>query len=90
MKGCDIMQKEMSVKELETTLEVMDDIKNPIIVKRKNKSDVVIISIEDYKNKILESDIIENLKQSEKDIKEGNVESADLMLAELDEKYGNN
>lgn len=90
MKGCDIMQKEMSVKELETTLEVMDDIKNPIIVKRKNKSDIVIISIEDYKNKILESDIIENLKQSEKDIKEGNVESADLMLAELDEKYGNN
>lgn len=90
MKGCDIMQKEMSVKELETTLEVIDDIKNPIIVKRKNKSDVVIISIEDYKNKILESDIIENLKQSEKDIKEGNVESADLMLAELDEKYGNN
>lgn len=84
------MQKEMSVKELETTLEIMDDIKNPIIVKRKNKSDVVIISIEDYKNKILESDIIENLKQSEKDIKEGNVESADLMLAELDEKYGNN
>jgi len=53
MKGCDIMQKEMSVKELEATLEIMDDIKNPIIVKRKNKSDVVIISIEDYKNKIL-------------------------------------
>ncbi len=83
MKGCDIMQRELSVKELEATLEVIDEIKTPIIVKRKNKSDVVIISFEEYKDKILEANIIENLKQSERDIEDGNVESADSMLAEL-------
>ncbi len=82
------MQRELSVKELEATLEVIDEIKTPIIVKRKNKSDVVIISFEEYKDKILEANIIENLKQSERDIEEENVESADLMLAELKEKYG--
>lgn len=83
------MQRKLSVKELETTLDVIDEIKTPIIVKRKNKSDVVIISFEEYKDKILEANIIENLKQSERDIEEGNVESADSMLAELKEKYGN-
>ena len=83
------MQRKLSVKELEATLDVIDEIKTPIIVKRKNKSDVVIISFEEYKDKILEANIIENLKQSERDIEEGNVESADSMLAELKEKYGN-
>ena len=38
------------------------EIKEPIIVKRKNKKDVVIISFEEYKKKILETDIIEKLK----------------------------
>jgi len=38
--------REISVEELENTLKNCDDIDNPIIIKRKNKKDVVIISLE--------------------------------------------
>lgn len=82
------MNKEKSLKEIEEILEPYGEIKEPIIVKRKNKKDVVIISFEEYKKKILETDIIEKLKQSEEDIKNGRIVDAKLVLQELSEKYG--
>lgn len=82
------MNKEKSLKEIEEILEPYGEIKEPIIVKRKNKKDVVIISFEEYKKKILETDIIEKLKQSEEDIENGRIVDAKLVLQELSEKYG--
>ena len=79
---------EISVEELANTLQNCDDIDNPIIIKRKNKKDVVVISLEEYKKKILEADIIEKLKKSEDDIKAGRVYDARAVLAELSEEYG--
>lgn len=54
------MQKIIDVKEIEDTLNENEDIIEPIIVKRKNKSDVVILSIEAYKEKLLEQEIIKH------------------------------
>lgn len=82
------MNKEKPLKEIEEILEPYGEIKEPIIVKRKNKKDVVIISFEEYKKKILEADIIEKLKQSEEDIENGRIVDAKLVLQELSEKYG--
>ncbi len=82
------MNKEKPLKEIEEILEPYGEIKEPIIVKRKNKKDVVIISFEEYKKKILETDIIEKLKQSEEDIENGRIVDAKLVLQELSEKYG--
>lgn len=82
------MNKEIPLKEIEEILEPYGEIKEPIIVKRKNKKDVVIISFEEYKKKILEADIIEKLKQSEEDIENGRIVDAKLVLQELNEKYG--
>lgn len=82
------MNKEIPLKEIEEILEPYGEIKEPIIVKRKNKKDVVIISFEEYKKKILEADIIEKLKQSEEDIENGRIVDAKLVLQELSEKYG--
>lgn len=81
------MNKEKLLKEIEEILEPYGEIKEPIIVKRKNKKDVVIISFEEYKKKILEADIIEKLKQSEEDIENGRIVDAKLVLQELSEKY---
>lgn len=81
------MNKEKPLKEIEEILEPYGEIKEPIIVKRKNKKDVVIISFEEYKKKILETDIIEKLKQSEEDIENGRIVDAKLVLQELSEKY---
>lgn len=80
--------REISVEELANTLQNCDDIDNPIIIKRKNKKDVVVISLEEYKKKILEADIIEKLKKSEEDIKAGRVYDARTVLAELSDEYG--
>ncbi len=82
------MNKEKPLKEIEEILEPYGEIKEPIIVKRKNKKDVVIISFEEYKKKILETDIIEKLKQSEEDIENGRIVDAKLVLQKLSEKYG--
>ena len=45
------MQKEITVKEIVDTLEQYTNIEEPIIVKRDNKDDVVILSIEEYRKK---------------------------------------
>ena len=82
------MQREISVKEVESTLEECENIDEPIIVKRKDKSDVVILSLKEYKEKLLEMDIIKHLKKSEEDIENGRTIPAEEMFKELREKYG--
>ena len=56
------MQREINVEEVEKTLNE-ENIDETIIVKRKNKSDVVIINLEEYK-KMLENNLIEKLKKA--------------------------
>lgn len=82
------MQKIIDVKEIEDTLNENEDIIEPIIVKRKNKSDVVILSIEAYKEKLLEQEIIKHLKKSEEDIKNGRTIPAKKVFEELRAEYG--
>jgi len=82
------MQREISVKEVESTLEECENIDEPIIVKRKDKSDVVILSLKEYKEKWLEMDIIKHLQKSEEDIENGRTIPAEEMFKELREKYG--
>ena len=80
------MQKEITVEEVEKTLNE-DNIDETIIVKRKNKSDVVIINLEEYK-KMLENNLIEKLKKAEEQIINGEVLEADAVFEEMREKYG--
>lgn len=81
------MQKVIDVKEIETTLNENEEIIEPIIVKRKNKSDVVILSIDEYKEKFLEEEIIKHLKKSEEDIKNKRTIPADKVFEELRNDY---
>ena len=80
------MQREINVEEVEKTLNE-ENIDETIIVKRKNKSDVVIINLEEYK-KMLENNLIEKLKKAEEQIKNGEVIDADAVFEEMREKYG--
>ena len=80
------MQREITVEEVEKTLNE-ENIDDTIIVKRKNKSDVVIINLEEYK-KMLENNLIEKLKKAEEQIKNGEVIDADAVFEEMREKYG--
>ena len=79
------MPREIEIDEVEKTL-YEENIDETIVVKRKNKSDVIIMNINEYK-KIFEKNLIEKLKKAEEQIKNGEVKDADLVLAEMMEKY---
>lgn len=80
------MQREISVEEVEKTLNE-ENIEDTIIVRRKNKADVVIINLEEYK-KMLENNLIEKLKRAEEQIERGEITDAEAVFEEMREKYG--
>lgn len=78
------MQREITVREFETTVNEVDNIEEPIIVKRENKKDLVVISLEQYQKEIF----LSKLGKSKKQYKEGKVHSARTVFKGLREKYG--
>jgi PHD/YefM family antitoxin component YafN of YafNO toxin-antitoxin module len=77
------MQREINVKEFEDAVNAVDDIE-PMIVKRKNKKDLLVISLEQYQKDMF----INKLEKSKKEYKEGKVHSARVVFKGLKEKYG--
>ena len=82
------MQREITVKELEDTVNNIDEIDEPIIIKRANKKDLVVLSLEEYKKKIFFNELSENLEESEEQYKQGKTHNAKIVFKELREKYG--
>lgn len=82
------MGREISVDEVIDTINECTNIEEPIIVKRKNKEDLVIISIEEYKRKILMSELNKKVAEGEEDIEYGKIDDAKKVLKELRSKYG--
>ena len=78
------MQREITVSEFETTVSEVDNIEEPIIVKRENKKDLVVISLEQYQKEMF----LSKLEKSKKQFKEGKVHSARTVFKGLREKYG--
>ena len=60
------MQREITVKEFENTVNVIENIPEPIILKRENKEDLVIMSLEQFKNIITndKKEISENVNKA--------------------------
>ena len=79
------MQKEITVKEIVDTLEQYTNIEEPIIVKRDNKDDVVILSMEEYRKKIFLAELDKKLDEAEDDIKNNRVHKARDVFKELRE-----
>ncbi len=79
---------QITTQEVEKTLNKYDNIDEPIFVKRKDKADVVILSINEYKEKIQELEIISHLQKSEEDIKNGRTTPAKDFFKELRNEYG--
>lgn len=51
------MHREMTLKEFEDTINSIDAIEEPIIVKRENKQDLVVISLEQYKKELFLNEV---------------------------------
>lgn len=82
------MQKEITVKEFENTVNSIDNIEEPIIVKRENKQDLIVISLEQYKKELFLTELSSILEKSEKEYEEGKVHNARTVFKGLREKYG--
>lgn len=59
-----------------------------IVVSKNKKNNVVIMSMEEYRKKILNKQIEENLIESEMNIKNGKVREAEEVFEEWQSKYG--
>lgn len=77
------MQREITVKEFENAVSKVDDIE-PMIIKRDNKKDLIVISLEQYEKGIF----LNKLEKSKKQYKEDRVHSARTVFKGLREKYG--
>ena len=88
-KGCDnMLKKEVTVQEFEKLVNALDNIEEPIIIKRENKNDLVIISFEEYKKKLFLAELERKIEEGEEDIKNNRVYNARAVFEELEEKYG--
>lgn len=79
-----MLKKEITVREFENIVSTIDDIEEPIIVKRENKKDLIVISLEEYQKAVF----FNKLEKSKKQYKEGKVHSARTVFKGLREKYG--
>ena len=77
------MQREITVREFENIVSSTDDIE-PMIVKRENKKDLLVISLEQYQKDMF----LNKLEKSKREYKEGKVHSARTVFKGLREKYG--
>ena len=82
------MEKEITVKEVENALYKYENIEEPIIVKRDNKRDVVIIDIEEYQKRMYLSEVASKVAKGEDDLKNGKIRNAREVFGRLREKYG--
>lgn len=78
------MQQVTNIKDIETAINENGE----MIVSKNNKNDVIVMSIEEYRNKMLEKDIEEYLLKAEDDIKNGRVRDVEEVFKEWKEKYG--
>lgn len=78
------MQQVTNIKEIETAINENGD----MIISKNNKNNVIIMSMEEYKNNILDDETVNKLLKSEKDIENGRTRKATEVIKELKDKYG--
>lgn len=84
------MQKEITVEEIEQTINKYTKIDEPIIVKRENKEDLIIISMEEYKKTVFLSELEKKIEEGEQDIKNNKIHNAKKVFDDFRSKYDTN
>lgn len=78
------MQQVTNLQELETAI----NLNGEMVVSKNNKNDVIIMSMDEYKKKMMKDKIERNLLKAEEDIENGRVRDADDVFKEWKAKYG--
>ena len=76
------MQQVTNIQQLETAIN-----QNGEMVISKDNNNIIIMNMEEYRNKALEKDIEKHLLKAEDDIKNGRVREAREVFKEWKEKY---
>lgn len=76
------MQQVTNIQQLETAIN-----QNGEMVISKDNNNIIIMNMEEYRNKALEKDIEKHLLKAEDDIKNGRVREAREVFNEWKEKY---
>jgi len=79
-----MLKKEITVQEFQNIVNAVDDILEPIILKRENKSDLIVINLEEYQKAIF----LNELEKSKNQYKKGKIYIARGVFKGLREKYG--
>ena len=78
------MQQLTNIKEIETAVNQYGE----IVVSKNSKNNVVLMSMEEYKKKMLNEEIERQILKSEKDYNNGRVRKAEDVFTEWELKYG--
>lgn len=74
----------INMQEVETAINKYGD----VVLTKNSKDNIVVLSVEQYKNKLLNEEIERKLLKAEKQIEEGKTVKATEVFKELEEKYG--
>lgn len=78
------MQQVTSLQEIETFINQNGE----MVIGKNSKNDVIIMSMEEYRNNVLNNATIKKLLKSEEDIENGRTRKATEVIKELRAKYG--
>lgn len=76
--------QQLNIKDIETAVNKYGE----VIVKRNNKNDVVVMSFDEYKKKMLDEEIERKILEAEEDYNNGRVRKAEDVFKEWEQKYG--
>ena len=78
------MQQVTSLQQLETFINQNGE----MVIGKNKKNNVVVMSMEEYRNNIFDNETVKKLLKSEEDIEKGRTRKATEVIKELRAKYG--
>ena len=78
------MQQVTSLQEIETVINQNGE----MVIGKNSKNNVIVMSMEEYRNNIFDNETVKKLLKSEEDIEKGRTRKATEVIKELRTKYG--
>ena len=78
------MQQVTSLKEIETCINQNGE----MVIGKNSRNNVIVMSMEEYRNNIFDKETVNKLLKSEEDIEKGRTRKATEVIKEFREKYG--
>lgn len=78
------MQQVTSLQQIEKFI----DQNGEMVIGKNNKNNVVVVSMEEYRNNIFDNETVKKLLKSEEDIEKGRTRKATEVIKGLRAKYG--